>query len=48
MTDYFWKTKILADTMAVAGRPLSSVEFNIYLLAGLGSDYDSLVTSVTT
>ncbi|KAB1227925.1 Retrovirus-related Pol polyprotein from transposon TNT 1-94 [Morella rubra] len=48
MAEYFRKTKLLADTMAAAGRPLASGEFNTYLLAGLGSEYDSLVTSVTT
>ncbi|KAB1216375.1 Retrovirus-related Pol polyprotein from transposon TNT 1-94 [Morella rubra] len=34
--------------MAAVGRPLTSPEFNSYLLAGLGTEYDSLVTSVTT
>ena len=46
--DYFRKTKLLADTMAVVGQPLSALEFNSYLLAGLGTEFDSLVTSVTT
>lgn len=39
---------MLADTMASAGRPLSVIEFNSYLLAGLVTEFDSLVTSVTT
>ncbi|KAB1213363.1 Retrovirus-related Pol polyprotein from transposon TNT 1-94 [Morella rubra] len=48
ITDYFCKTKLLADTMAAAGKPLSAPKFNSYLLAGLGTEFDSLVTSVTT
>ncbi|XP_041011514.1 uncharacterized protein LOC121255318 [Juglans microcarpa x Juglans regia] len=33
--------------MSAAGSPLSSPEFISYLLAGLNSDYDAFVTSVT-
>ncbi|KAA8539104.1 hypothetical protein F0562_025796 [Nyssa sinensis] len=45
---YYRRAKSLADSMAAAGRPLPSSEFVPYLLAGLGPDYDPLVSSVTT
>lgn len=46
--DYYQIGKLLSNTIAVAGKPLLSFEFNTYLLAGLCSNYDSLVTSITT
>ncbi|KAA8524301.1 hypothetical protein F0562_010724 [Nyssa sinensis] len=45
---YYRRAKSLVDSMAAAGRPLPSSEFVPYLLAGLGPDYDPLVSSVTT
>ncbi|KAF5478921.1 hypothetical protein F2P56_005442 [Juglans regia] len=48
ITDYFHKAKTLATSLSAAGQPLSPSEFTIYLLVGLGSDYESLVTSITT
>ncbi|KAA8531836.1 hypothetical protein F0562_006447 [Nyssa sinensis] len=48
ITEYFHKAKVLSASLNAAGHPLSPHEFNIYLLAGLGSDYDSIVTSITT
>lgn len=48
MDDYYQKVKKIADTMAMVGEPLKEQEIIAYLLTGLGSDYDSLVTSVTT
>ncbi|KAA8524517.1 hypothetical protein F0562_010940 [Nyssa sinensis] len=45
---YYRRAKSLIDTLATAGRPLPSSEFVPYLLAGLGPDYDPLVSSVTT
>lgn len=47
-TVYFCKLKQLSDTLAAAGKALSSTELVTCLLAGLGPDYDSFVTSVTT
>ncbi|KAF5480780.1 hypothetical protein F2P56_001496 [Juglans regia] len=47
VSDYFRKLKHLSDTMCAAGTPLSSDEFTSYLLAGLNSDYDALVMSIT-
>ncbi|KAF5448747.1 hypothetical protein F2P56_029252, partial [Juglans regia] len=47
VSDYFGKVKHLSDTMSAAGSPLSPPKFISYLLAGLNSDYDAFVTSVT-
>ncbi|KAF5459789.1 hypothetical protein F2P56_019707 [Juglans regia] len=46
--EYFHKATSLASALGAARQPLSSSEFIIYLLAGLGSDYESIVMSITT
>jgi hypothetical protein len=46
--DYFRHRKSLADTLAAIGKPLREEETISYILAGLGPDYDPLVTSLTT
>nr|POE67711.1 hypothetical protein CFP56_13857 [Quercus suber] len=38
----------LVDTLAAIDQSLNDFEIVSFLLAGLGSDYDSIVTSVTT
>ncbi|KAJ0984996.1 hypothetical protein J5N97_003352 [Dioscorea zingiberensis] len=48
ISDYFRKVKNLTDTLSAIGNPLQEEEIVSYLLAGLGSEYDPLVTSVTT
>lgn len=48
VSEYFQRVKNLCDTLAAAGQPLSDDESISYILAGLGSDFDPLVTSVTT
>lgn len=48
ISEYFHKATALSSSLSVAGRPLSPSEFIIYLLAGLGSEYESIVTSITT
>lgn len=48
VSDYFQKFKALADTLAAAGQPLNDFELISFLLAGLGSEFDPFVTSVTT
>jgi hypothetical protein len=45
--DYFRSMKTLSDTLATIGQPLSEDEIISYVLAGLGSNYDSLVTSLS-
>ena len=47
-SDYFRRIKGLASALASAGTPLRDDETIAYLLAGLGSDYDPFVTSMTT
>lgn len=47
-TEFFNRAKGLVTALAAAGQPISDSEFVIYLLAGLGSEYDSLVTSLST
>jgi len=48
IADYFQKAQTLAHTLAASDEPLKSSEFVSYLLAGLNSEYDPLVTSITT
>ncbi|KAJ0975730.1 hypothetical protein J5N97_017695 [Dioscorea zingiberensis] len=48
ITDYFNRVKSLADTLSSIGLPLKDDEVLSYMLVGLGKEYDSLVTSVTT
>uniref|UniRef100_A0A2N9FE22 Reverse transcriptase Ty1/copia-type domain-containing protein n=1 Tax=Fagus sylvatica TaxID=28930 RepID=A0A2N9FE22_FAGSY len=48
VADYFHKFTQLTDTLAAVDQPLPPHEALSFLLAGLGSDYDSLVTSVKT
>lgn len=48
ITSYFYKVKMLVDALITAGKLISPSEFSIYLLVGLGTDYDTLVTSLTT
>ena len=47
IADYFHRFTNLADTL-VAVNPLNDIEMISFLLTGLGSDYDSFVTSVNT
>lgn len=47
-SDYFLKIKSYASDLAAADAPLRADEVIAYLLAGLGPDYDSFVTSMTT
>uniref|UniRef100_A0A2N9J507 Retrotransposon Copia-like N-terminal domain-containing protein n=1 Tax=Fagus sylvatica TaxID=28930 RepID=A0A2N9J507_FAGSY len=48
IADYFHKFTQLSDTLAAVDQPLPPHEALSFLLAGLGSEYDSLVTSVKT
>ncbi|WVZ55440.1 hypothetical protein U9M48_006100 [Paspalum notatum var. saurae] len=45
---YYRKMKNLADTLAAIGKPIDDEEFIAYLMRGLSTEYDSLVTSITT
>ncbi|KAK0578823.1 hypothetical protein LWI29_016663 [Acer saccharum] len=39
--------KCIADNLSVAGNPVTEEDLVLYLLAGMGSDYDSVVVNVT-
>ncbi|KAA8531224.1 hypothetical protein F0562_005862 [Nyssa sinensis] len=46
-TEYFLFIKKLTDELAVAGQPMSCEDVLTYVLAGLGHEYDSFVTSIS-
>uniref|UniRef100_A0A2N9F0Q1 Uncharacterized protein n=1 Tax=Fagus sylvatica TaxID=28930 RepID=A0A2N9F0Q1_FAGSY len=48
ITDYYHRFTKLTDTLAAINQPLPHHESLSFLLAGLGSDYDSLVTTIQT
>uniref|UniRef100_A0A2N9HX01 Reverse transcriptase Ty1/copia-type domain-containing protein n=1 Tax=Fagus sylvatica TaxID=28930 RepID=A0A2N9HX01_FAGSY len=48
IADFFHRFTGLADTLAAIDQPLADYELVSFLMAGLGSEYDSLVTSVQT
>jgi hypothetical protein len=48
VADYFHKFTCFTDTLAAVNHPLNDFEAISFLLAGLGTDYDSFVTYVTT
>jgi hypothetical protein len=48
VADYFQKFTCLTDTLAAVNQPLNDFEAISFLIAGLGTDCDSFVTSVTT
>ena len=48
IADYFHWFTTLVDTLAVIDQPLNDFEVVSFLLASLGLDYDSFVTSMTT
>lgn len=46
--DYYYKAKLLHDNLTAIGKLLSNSKFITFLLAGLGSDFESVITSITT
>jgi hypothetical protein len=48
IADYYHTFQTLCDAFVVIGQPLNGFEKVSFLLAGLGSDFDPFVTSVTT
>jgi hypothetical protein len=45
---YFQKAQGIANLLAAIGKPVEDSELISNILAGLGANYDPLVTSVTT
>ena len=48
IADYFHQFTTLVDTLAATAHALNDFEIISFLLTGLGSKYNSFVTSVTT
>jgi hypothetical protein len=48
ITDYFQKAQTITHQHRAIVEPLKDSELASYLLAGLGSYYDPLITSITT
>ncbi|RVW89746.1 hypothetical protein CK203_047255 [Vitis vinifera] len=46
MGEYFAKIKRVADNLAAVGQPISNDDKMMYLLAGLGSNYDPVVVVI--
>ncbi|KAH9751748.1 retrovirus-related pol polyprotein from transposon RE1 [Citrus sinensis] len=46
MTDFFGKLKTITDELAIAGNPISSLDFITHLISGLGQPYYPVVSSV--
>jgi hypothetical protein len=46
MADFYHKFTSLADTLAAIDQPLKDFDLVSFFLAGLGSDYDALVTAI--
>jgi hypothetical protein len=47
IADYYRTFQTLCDALAIVGQPLNGIEKVSFLLAGLGSDFDPFITSVT-
>jgi hypothetical protein len=46
--DYFLSIKCMAHELVLAGQPLKSDEILTYVLVGLGQEYDSLLSTITS
>uniref|UniRef100_A0A803P3U5 Retrovirus-related Pol polyprotein from transposon TNT 1-94-like beta-barrel domain-containing protein n=1 Tax=Cannabis sativa TaxID=3483 RepID=A0A803P3U5_CANSA len=48
ISDYVDKIKVLCDSLAIAGHPISDLDLVLHLLNGLGPEFDSVVSGITT
>jgi hypothetical protein len=48
ISEYFQKAQSLSHSLAVIQEPLKDSELISYILAGLGPEYESLITTITT
>lgn len=46
MADYFQKAQHMSHILAIVGEPMKDLELISYVLAGLTTEYDFLVTSI--
>ncbi|PON91412.1 Zinc finger, CCHC-type, partial [Trema orientale] len=46
--EYILKMRGLADSLLAAGQPISDEELILYILGGLGSDYEAVVVNLTS
>ena len=46
--DYFLKMKTIAQDLVSAGQSISNDELVLYILGGLGSEFDSVVVNLTS
>ena len=46
--DYFLKMRTIADTLTFTGQSISDDELLLYILGGLGSEYDPVVVNLTS
>ncbi|KAH9677458.1 retrovirus-related pol polyprotein from transposon RE1 [Citrus sinensis] len=46
MTDFFGKLKLITDELAIAGNPISSLDFITHLISGLGQPYYPVVVYI--
>lgn len=47
IADYYSRMKIIVDNLITAGILITNEELTLYLLGGLGSEYDLVVVNVT-
>lgn len=46
MTDFFGKLKTIIDDLAVAGNPISSLDFITHMISGLGQPYHLVIVYI--
>uniref|UniRef100_A0A803QRN3 Retrovirus-related Pol polyprotein from transposon TNT 1-94-like beta-barrel domain-containing protein n=1 Tax=Cannabis sativa TaxID=3483 RepID=A0A803QRN3_CANSA len=46
--EYFLKMKQFRDELAIAGQPISDEDLILYILGGLGSEYEAIIVNLTS
>ena len=46
--DYFLKMKSIAHDLMVAGHPISDDDLVLYILGGIGQEYESVIVNLTS
>ena len=47
VSDFYSKMKNFADNLTASGNPITEEDLVLYILAGLGSEYDPVVVNIT-